>query len=91
MKTLYGAYGGRIAAYDIAFASGGDALQKAVARNVFPDGGREGAAAALAAYMQAASALLDGISAADIGLGHVAFPDPAAFAASAAATAPQAS
>jgi len=91
MKTLYGAYSGRVIAYDIALASGGDALQKAVARNVYPDGEREGSAAALAAYMQAASVLLDGISTADIGLGQVAFPDPAAFMTSAAATAPQAS
>jgi len=77
MKTLYGAYGGRIAAYDIALAAGGDGLEKAVARNVFPDGAPEGMAAALAAYMLASNAMLAGISTADIGRGHVVFPDPA--------------
>jgi len=91
MKTLYGAYGGRVAAYDIALASGGDALEKAVARNVFPEGASEGAAAALAAYIRAANAMLEGISSADISLGQVAFPDPAAFMPAAATTAPEAS
>ena len=91
MKTLYGAYGGRIAAYDIALASGGDALEKAVARNVFPQGMPEGAAVALAAYIRAAVAMLEGISTADIGAGHVAFPDPTAFTPTAAATTPEAS
>ena len=90
MKTLYGAYGGRIAAYDIALASGGDALEKAVARNVFPDGAPQGAAAALAAYIQAANAMLEGISSADIGLGHVVFPDPAAAMPAGATAAPRA-
>lgn len=91
MKTLYGAYGGRIAAYDIALASGGDALEMAVARNVFPQGAPAGAAAALAAYIQAAQTVLGGISTADIGQGEVAFPDPAAFMPAAATTAPEAS
>lgn len=91
MKTLYGAYGGRIAAYDIAFAAGGDALEKAVARNVFPDGAPEGMAAALAAYMQAANAMLAGISTADIGLGHVAYPVPGTAIPAPATTAQQAS
>ena len=86
MKTLYGAYSGRIAAYDIALASGGNALEKAVARNVFPDGAPEGAAAALAAYIRAVETMLEGISTADIGDGHVAFPDPAAVMAAAATT-----
>ena len=88
MKTLYSAYGGRIAAYDIALASGGDALQKAVARNVFPGGAADGAAAALAAYMRAANTMLAGISTAEINLGHVAFPDPAAVMPAAATSVP---
>ncbi len=86
MKTLYGAYGGRIAAYDIALAAGGDALEEAVARNVFPQGAPDGAAAALATYIQAAVAMLEGISTAAISAGHVAFPDPAAFVPAAATT-----
>lgn len=90
MKTLYGAYGGRIAAYDIALAAGGDALEKAVGRNVFPDGAPKEAVAALARYMQAASAMLERMSSAEISAGHVAFPDPAAFMSEAATTAPEA-
>ncbi|HSG94747.1 MAG TPA: ubiquinol-cytochrome C chaperone family protein, partial [Afifellaceae bacterium] len=78
MKTLYGAYGGRIAAYDIALAAGGDALEEAVARNVFPQGAPDGAATALADYIRAAGKMLEGILTADICAGDVAFPDPAA-------------
>ncbi len=91
MKTLYGAYGGRIAAYDIALASGGDALEKAVARNVFAHGGPTGAAAALAAYIRGAQTMLAGIPTANIGEGKIAFPDPAAFLPAAATTKPEAS
>ncbi len=90
MKTLYSAYGGRIGAYDIALASGGDALEKAVARNVFVQGEPSGAAAALAAYIQAAQTMLEGIPTVDIGAGHVAFPDPAAFLPAAVASPPEA-
>jgi len=91
MKTLYGAYGGRIGAYDIALASGGDALEKAVARNVFAQGASAGAAAALAAYIQAAETMLEGIPTFDIGAGHVAFPDPAAFLPATVSSPPEAS
>jgi cytochrome b pre-mRNA-processing protein 3 len=89
MKTLYGAFGGRIAAYDIALAGGGDALEKAVARNIFPQEAPDGAAAALAAYIRAAETLLDRISTADIGIGEVAFPDPADFTAAASPAKPE--
>ena len=90
MKTLFGAYGGRIAAYDIALASGGDALEKAVARNIFPGGAPEGAAAALAAYIRAANAMLAGMSTAAIGEGRIGFPDPGDFMAAAVTTRPEA-
>jgi cytochrome b pre-mRNA-processing protein 3 len=91
MKTLYSAYGGRIAAYDIALAAGGDALEMAVARNVFPQGAPQGAAAALAAYIRAAETMLEGISTAEISVGEVVFPDPAAFISVPATTPSQAS
>ena len=91
MKALYSAYGGRIAAYDVALASGGDTLEMAVARNVFPQGAPAGAAAALAAYIRAAKTVLDGISTADIGVGEVAFPDPSEFMPGAGTAASQAS
>ena len=42
---------GRIAAYDKALAEGGPALEQALARNVFPDGAGQGAAARLAAHV----------------------------------------
>ena len=83
MKALYGAYGGRIAAYDIALAAGGDALEEAVVRNVFPDGAPAGAAVALAGYIRAAETMLDGFSTDEIGAGKVGFPDPSEFLASA--------
>ncbi|HMB47133.1 MAG TPA: ubiquinol-cytochrome C chaperone family protein, partial [Afifellaceae bacterium] len=35
MKTLYGSFGGRIASYTAAVATGGEALNEALARNVF--------------------------------------------------------
>jgi cytochrome b pre-mRNA-processing protein 3 len=91
IKTLYSAYGGRIAAYDIALASGGDALEKAVARNIFMGGPPDGATAALAAYIQSAEAMLESVPTADITVGRVRFPDPAVFIPAAAATPQQAS
>ncbi len=91
MKTLYSAYGGRVAAYDIALAGGGGALELAVTRNVFPQGAPAGAAAALAAYIRAAQAVLEDYSTAEIGMGKVGFPNPADFLPAADKTEAQAS
>ena len=48
MKTLYGSFAGRIAAYGKALGEGDAALGAAIARNVFPDGGDGGHVRALA-------------------------------------------
>ena len=54
MKTLYGSFAGRIAAYGRALEEGEAALREAIARNVFPDGADDAHARSLALYLQAA-------------------------------------
>ncbi len=80
MKTLYGSFGGRIAGYSLALREGGSALHEAVARNIFPDGGREGDVLAIAAYVEAAHRLAGRSDTETLRSGTVAFPDPAEFA-----------
>ena len=54
MKTLYGSFAGRIAAYGQALAEGEEALAAAIARNVFPNGGEAAHVSALSRYVTAA-------------------------------------
>lgn len=80
MKSLYGSFGGRIAGYSLALGEGGSALHETVARNIFPDGGREGDVLAIAAYVEAAHRFVGRSDADALRSGTVAFPDPAEFA-----------
>jgi cytochrome b pre-mRNA-processing protein 3 len=80
MKALYGSFGGRIAGYSLAVREGGSALHEVVARNIFPDGGREGDVLAIAAYVEAAHRFVGQSDAEALRSGTVAFPDPAGFA-----------
>ena len=67
---------GRIAAYDKALADGGDALAAALARNVFPDGAPEGAAARLAAHAEAQRRNLEAQPAEALAAGRIHFTEP---------------
>ena len=58
MMTLYRSFGGRVSAYKLGFEGGEESLAAAIARNVFPDGGRAGVHVALAAYLRSAAAAL---------------------------------
>jgi cytochrome b pre-mRNA-processing protein 3 len=75
VKSMYGAFGGRIAAY----ASTKDdlaALTAAVQRNVFEDGAPAPEAARLAGYLQEVVAALAEIPVAALKRGAPLFPDP---------------
>ncbi len=54
MKTLYGSFAGRIAAYGKALGEGEEALGAAIGRNVFPEGGEERHILALARFVRGA-------------------------------------
>ena len=80
MQKLGEAFYGRLDVYDRALADAGDAdLAAALGRNVL--GGA--AAPQLAAYVRNAADQLDLSAIADLGLGKLRFPDPAAHAATA--------
>jgi cytochrome b pre-mRNA-processing protein 3 len=75
MRTLYGAFAGRISAYRRAIDGEHGDLAAAIARNVFPDAPHDGDAAVLATYLK--RAVLD-IRAAEIAAlrrGELPFPD----------------
>jgi cytochrome b pre-mRNA-processing protein 3 len=67
---------GRVAAYDQAIAEGGDGLDAAVARNVFPEGAPGDGPRRLASYVQQSRAHLLGQDAAAIAAGAVRFMEP---------------
>ena len=67
---------GRIAAYDRAVADGTAALEAAIARNIFPDGAPDGAAAKLAAHADAQRRTLSGQDAAQLAAGRIVFEEP---------------
>jgi cytochrome b pre-mRNA-processing protein 3 len=82
MKRMFEALYGRTRAYHSALqgglnATGSDALQVALARNVF--GGRGGDAARLAAYVHRAADALDAAEGGQILAGRLAFPVPRAI------------
>jgi cytochrome b pre-mRNA-processing protein 3 len=68
---------GRVAAYDQSIAVGGPELEAAIARNVYPDGAPDGAAARLAAYAQDQRRELTAQATAAIAAGTVGFAEPA--------------
>jgi cytochrome b pre-mRNA-processing protein 3 len=75
MKTLYRSFAGRMTAYGHALAEGGEALAEAIARNVFPDDPRDERAAALAAYLRAATEALFAADLAALRRGEIPFPE----------------
>jgi cytochrome b pre-mRNA-processing protein 3 len=78
MKRMFEALYGRTRIYHIALEeAGSDALEAALARNVFS--GRGGAVAALAAYVLRAARELDAADAGQILAGRLAFPAPRAI------------
>lgn len=77
MKTMAEAFAGRSAAYDAAVRAGSAGLQETLERNVYA--GR-GDAAALARYVEATIAGLDGTTLQVLLDGELRFPDPASFA-----------
>lgn len=74
MKLLYRAFAGRFSAYRSASAEGEAALVAAIARNVFPDGAPDGAAAVLARQAHAASAVFRAAPIESLRRGEVAYP-----------------
>lgn len=79
MKALYGSFGGRIAGYSLAMDGGGSALHEAIARNIFPDGGREADVLAIAAYVETAHRGFQQAEIVTLREGAAQFPDPADF------------
>lgn len=67
---------GRIAAYEQALAAGGEALDAAVSRNVFPDGDAKAGAPRLAAYIRASRDVLSQQDGAAVIAGTVRFMEP---------------
>ncbi|MGQ7792959.1 ubiquinol-cytochrome C chaperone family protein [Faunimonas sp. B44] len=76
MKSLYGAFAGRLTAYRDALAEGGGAVERALARNVFPEGAASGAAEALAGYLAAAVGQFEAASVAELRAGRLPYPEP---------------
>lgn len=75
MRTLYGAFAGRMSAYQRAL--GGDevdALTAAIARNVFPDTDEPAHASALAAYLGSAVKAMQQADMARLRSGELPFP-----------------
>ncbi len=75
MKTLYGSFAGRVAAYKQALGEGEEAFGAAIARNVFPDGGDERHVRALAAYLSAAVVAMQAADLDAIRRGALPFPE----------------
>jgi len=67
---------GRVAAYDQALATGGEGLEAAIARNVFPDGHDGSAPGRLAAYVAAQRQHLAAQESGTIAGGSVHFEEP---------------
>ena len=76
MKKLAADYNGRCSAYEEALAQGGDALQRALGRNVYGSP-QPAEAEALARYMLAVVAALKEAPLAAFQRGEAPFPDPA--------------
>jgi cytochrome b pre-mRNA-processing protein 3 len=74
MKTLYGSFAGRMAAYRQAFGEGEEAVGAAIARNVFPEGGEEHHVLALARYLRDAVAAIEVVELDLLRRGELPFP-----------------
>jgi cytochrome b pre-mRNA-processing protein 3 len=80
MKALYGSFAGRVTAYRRALGEGEEALAEAIARNVFPEGVRDGHAHLLAAYLREAVRDVRAADLVRLRRGEVPFPVPLAKA-----------
>lgn len=74
IKAMLEAYYGRIKAYDAALAEGGDALERALARNVYMADTASAPAHALAEYARRGAAAVDAASANELLAGRCEFP-----------------
>jgi cytochrome b pre-mRNA-processing protein 3 len=79
VKTLFGAFGGRLTAYAAA-KDDCEALAAAIRRNVFADSGSADDASRLASYVQAAVAAIGDMPVAALKRGAPLFPEPQAYA-----------
>jgi cytochrome b pre-mRNA-processing protein 3 len=79
MQKFGEAFYGRSAAYDLALDAGAEPLAQALCKNIL-DGGGIGRARQLAAYTNAAVAVLAGLDDRSVGSGSWRFPSPATFA-----------
>lgn len=77
VRKMAESFYGRVAAYDKAITMGGDGLQDALARNIYPDGATASCVASLAGYVQSARRALAGQRESDLVAGVVTFPEPA--------------
>ena len=76
VRKMAEAFYGRVAAYDEALAKSPDFLIKALERNVFPNGQKDGAALRLARYAIALRQSLAAQSTARIVAGEIVVPEP---------------
>ena len=76
MKKMFSAFAGRVGAYTAALQGGEQALEEAVARNVFPDGDPQGHAPALARHARGLVAVIRELPLASLRAGDVTFPPP---------------
>ena len=74
MQTLYRSFGGRITAYRNALRESEDALNGAVARNVFPATQADGRSEALASYLKRAVRAIAAVELTALRRGAVPFP-----------------
>lgn len=76
VRKMAEAFYGRLAAYDAGLNQGKDAMAVALARNFFPEGGRNGAADKLADYTLSAHAQLGNAATESLLAGEIKFPEP---------------
>jgi cytochrome b pre-mRNA-processing protein 3 len=67
---------GRIAAYDGSLGRAGSEFEKALERNLFPDGAPAGTILKLSDYAREAHAMLAAQDPAEIMAGSISFPEP---------------
>jgi cytochrome b pre-mRNA-processing protein 3 len=75
MKTLYGAFAGRVTAYRAALGEGDSALVDAVARNVFPGAPADKRSAILAEYLRRTVRSVADVDMAELRRGEIPFPE----------------
>lgn len=76
MKSLYGSFAGRLAAYQAALKEGETAMTAAIARNVFPEGSEDARAKELSMHLGVTAEALKRADLAELRRGNVVFPEP---------------